>query len=886
MRSPGRVTHEQEGRSARCAADTEKKMDNRNGVVMAKTMQKHFTVNRIAFFICLSLMSGQAVSVEFNTDMLDANDKSNIDFSAFSRAGYILPGNYQLQLRLNGEGLGTGERDVPFYIRTGTGVEDPLPEACLSPVLLQQMGLTEDGLKKTGTWRNGECADFSGLPGATLTPELSTGKLNISIPQMWLEYTDATWLPPSRWDHGIPGLLLDYSINGMTSKSDSSARRDYLSSSGTAGLNAGAWRLRADYQASYSRAGGRFASETHDLNISRLYAYRPLTSLQSRLTIGENYVNSTLFDSWRYAGAVVESDENMLPPKLRGYAPEIIGVAKTNARVTVTQQGRVVYESTVPAGPFRIQEMTSATRGQLDVKVTEQNGEEHTFSVSTASVPYLTRPGRVRYQVLVGRPTTWESRMEGGMFTAADLSWGISNAWSAYGGTILSKEYQSVALGVGRDLFALGTIAFDVTQSFSRLAGKGPSGADDMSGKSLRVSYSKRFDDLNTDVTFAGYRFTERDYLTMQQHLDARYRGSLSDRPRERYQVMLSKHFDDLAIPLSLNLNYETQTYWDRGSTDNYGISAGTWFDVPQLGLRGVSLNLTANRSQYYGKNDDAINLMLSLPLGGDSLSLSGGYSGKRYNESVGYYGRVDNLNSYNLNASTSHGGNYDSAQSFSGMFSSNGGMADVSVNVGMQNDSYTSAGFSLSGGLTATTEGVALHAGGYGGGTRLMVDTDGVGGVPVDGGRTVTNPWGVGVVTGMGNYYRNTTRVDLDRLPDDVEATLGVTESALTEGAIGYRKFEVLKGSRLFAVLRLPDGTWPPFGASVRNMKGRELGIVSDEGLAWLSGISPTDRLEVSWGGSVQCRVQIPLKIEPDSQMLLPCETGTPVPAQEAEDA
>ncbi|EOL9403852.1 FimD/PapC N-terminal domain-containing protein, partial [Escherichia coli] len=34
--------------------------------------------------------------VYFNTDVLDAADRQNIDFSRFSRAGYIMPGQYQM----------------------------------------------------------------------------------------------------------------------------------------------------------------------------------------------------------------------------------------------------------------------------------------------------------------------------------------------------------------------------------------------------------------------------------------------------------------------------------------------------------------------------------------------------------------------------------------------------------------------------------------------------------------------------------------------------------------------------------------------------------------------------------------------------------------------
>lgn len=835
--------------------------------------QGRFVVNRVAFFVFLCLLAGKSVAVEFNTDIVDTEDKSNIDFSAFSRAGYIMPGTYQMQVRLNGEGLGN-EMSVPFYERPTTGDMKSLPEACLPPELINQLGLTDAARKKVGTWHSGQCIDFRNLPGVQVSPDLTHSGVNLSVPQAWLEYSDASWLPPSRWDDGIPGLLVDYNASGTVTRNKGQSQQQYASVNGTGGLNAGAWRLRADYQGSYSHMTGARQPSRSDFALSRLYLYRPLPKMQARLTLGENYVSSSLFDSWRYTGGVVESDENMLPPQLRGYAPEIIGVAKTNARVTVSQQGRVIYDSTVPAGPFRIQSLNNATRGQLDVKVTEQNGEVQTFTVNTASVPYLTRPGRVRYQVVIGRPTDWEHDVAGDTFAAGEMSWGISNAWSAYGGTILSRGYKSFAGGLGRDLLQFGTLAFDITQSFAKLADAGIPDTDDRQGKSWRISYSKRFDEANADVTFAGYRFTERNYMSMQDYLDALNNGRISERQKERYQVNLNKRFDDIGLPFSVGLNYEHQTYWDRGDTEQYGMNVGTWFDLPSLGLRNLSLNLTATRSQYYGKNDDVVNLMLSVPVGGNTVSLNGAYSGGRYSERLGYYGRAGNLDSYSLNAGMNHGGMQKDNASFSGMYTHNGALAQVGANMAVENDRYTSFGLNLSGGMTATAKGAALHAGGYNGGTRLMVDTDGVGGVPVDGGRAVTNPWGIGVLTDVSSYYRTTARVDVNHLPDDVEASQSVAEAALTEGAIGYRRFSVLKGSRLFAILRLADGSYPPFGASVRNSHGRELGIVSDGGLAWLSGITPGEALDVAWDNRVGCRVMIPAKLG-DAQLLLPCTAG-----------
>ncbi|EOY2769045.1 fimbria/pilus outer membrane usher protein, partial [Shigella sonnei] len=85
--------------------------------------------------------------------------------------------------------------------------------------------------------------------------------------------------------------------------------------------------------------------------------------------------------AWRYTGIALESDERMLPPNIRGYAPQITGIAETNARVVVSQQGRVIYDSTVPAGTFSIQDLSSSVRGILDVEIFEQNGKRKHFQV-------------------------------------------------------------------------------------------------------------------------------------------------------------------------------------------------------------------------------------------------------------------------------------------------------------------------------------------------------------------------------------------------------------------------------------------------------------------------------------------------------------------------
>lgn len=75
---------------------------------------------------------------------------------------------------------------------------------------------------------------------------------------------------------------------------------------------------------------------------------------------------------------------------------------------------------------------------------------------------------------------------------------------------------------------------------------------------------------------------------------------------------------------------------------------------------------------------------------------------------------------------------------------------------------------------------------------------------------------------------------------------------------------------------LRLSDGKAPPFGAQVvSEQSGRTLGMVGDDGLTYLAGISEGDRqaLAVTWNGQVQCRLTLPEKLSLNQgPLLLPC--------------
>ena len=792
-----------------------------------------------------------AGDIEFNTDVLDLSDRSNIDLSQFARSGFILPGTYSMVVQINSQVV--AEQSVAFYPPD----DDPKgSQACLSQSIVEQLGLKASGADKLTWWKGGECLDIQGLPGMEVSGDLATSTLNISLPQAYLEYSTINWDPPSRWDDGVPGLLVDYNMTAQSSYQKNDGTRNNVSGNGTLGANAGAWRLRADWQGRVDQDRDQ-PSRRSTLEWSRYYAYRAIPSLKARLVVGENYLYSDLFDSFRFTGAALNSDESQLPPNLRGYAPEVVGVAKTNARVIISQQGRVLYETLVAAGPFRIQDLNDAVSGRLDVRIEEQDGTVHTSQVDTAGVPYLTRPGQVRYKLATGRPSNLQYGADGNYFGSGEFSWGVSNGWSLFGGAITDNNYRALSVGLGRDLLAFGAVSLDATQSNARVWD------ETLSGKSYRLQYSKHFEEYDSQVTFAGYRFSEKNYLSMSEYLDARHYGRNGElagldengswKPiggsKALYTATVNKQFRDLGA--TVYASYNKQTYWERPATQRWNVSVSRYFNVGTV--KNLSLSLNLYRTLDYNYKDNGMALTVSLPLGRTgTLSLDANRAAGENRYSTRYSDRFDERNSYQLNASN---------KAASGYLSHVGDYADIDLAASQQEGNYTSLSVSARGGGTLTQHGAALHRTNSTGGTRLMVDTGGVPDVPVRGYGTPTrsNVFGKAVISDVGSYQRTAASVDLESLPGNVEATQSVTQLTLTEGAIGYRSLDVIAGEKAMVVLRLPDGSSPPFGAVVKNIKQQDTGIVNDGGQVYLSGIQAGEAMTVSWGGFERCVLTLP---------------------------
>lgn len=807
----------------------------------------------------LSTASQPARAIEFATGILNMDDNDKVNLKKFERAGYIAPGKYRLSVSLNNNLL---HDDVDIIFVSVDGNENARP--CLPVELVDTMAIKPEHLNNIIS-HNG-CIYVEDIDSVTTTTNLSRSALNVSVPQAFLQYSDSNWTPPSRWDNGIPGFMLDYDIAASKINYKHSDNTQDYSSYGTAGVNVGPWRIRGNYQYSNYKRGN-----LRDTNFdwTQLYLYRSFNEQGLKLQAGQVYLNSSLYDSFRYNGLSVQSDERMLPPALRGYAPQVSGIAKTNARVKITQKGRTLYETNVPPGPFVISDLNQAVQGLLDVAVEEEDGSVQYFQVNTASIPFLTRQGSMRYKLFSGKPVyNTGNRYIGPEFMSGEISWGAFNNTSLYGGFIATNQnYQAATAGIGQDLHLLGALSMDVTRAQSKLEQQ-----NTKSGYSYRVNYARQFASTGSQISFMGYRFSDSNYLSMSDYLDYLKINKLYQRDRETYTVMGNQHIP--WVDVNTYLSYTHRNYWYGNSSNSMSLSMTRNFNA--FDFRNITGTLSVSKTRYRESDDRQIYFGISMPIGtGQQISYDSQYGEGNRSHTVSYYNSSERDRSYRLSA----GGRDTDISSGSalvrGSYRQRTQSGAFNVNASQKNRAYRSVSADWNGSVTITPYGAAFSESLGGETPRMLVSAHGVSDVPFNGGNAKTNRFGIAVIPGGSSFESNSYAVDIRRLPENVEMEKSIFQSTLTEGAIGYKSLPVNKGYRVMATITLADGTAPGFGSPVTDtVSGRELGIVGPGGQAYLSGIDDNATAIVDLGNGKICNIHFPkLTGTALTTLLLPCQ-------------
>lgn len=814
------------------------------------------TVNtyKLAVSSCGLLFVFSAGATEFNLNVLDKSLRDSVDISLLKDKPSVLPGNYFVAVTVNKNQISPGR--LLTWKKQG---DEVLP--CIPVALANELGIKEEFLHSLPV--EDGCVNFRSHPEMTFTLDMAQQQLNIALPQAWVAWKANGWMPPSTWNDGVAGFLLDYNLFASSWRPEDGHHSENLNAYGTGGVNLGAWRLRSDYQLSQTRNGD---SSENSHTISRSYLFRPLSSLGAKLMLGETDFSSDIFDSFSYTGASLISDDRMLPWELRGYAPQISGVAQTNATVTVKHEGRIIYQTKVAPGPFMITDLNQSVQGTLDVEVTEDDGRVNTFQVSAASPPFLTRQGQVRYKVTSGRmrPDLSHSVIND-TFVSSEASWGVLSNTSLYGGILASgNDYRSAALGIGQNLLWLGAISFDVTHSVSHF-----DSGEEEKGASYRLNYSKRFDATDSQVSLAAYRFSERTFHSYANFIDHQLNDS--DTQDEKQTISISASQPIEALNMNLYVSALRQLWWDGDASTSASINAGFNVDIGRW--KNITLTTTFSTTHYEkSDNDNQVYVSITVPFGFAQRLSYDMRNSDNTSHTVSWYDASDTHNTWGVSAGAASDRPDHGAQ-FRGNYQHISSAGDLQLAGSYVASDYSSASASWSGSFTATRYGAALHRRSMGNEPRLMVSTDGIADIPVQGDINTTNHFGYAVVPMISSYQPTTVAVNLDALPDGVTVAENTLRETWTEGAIGYKSLASRAGMDVNAIIRTAEGKYPPLGAVVQSDDGQSsVGMVSEEGHVWLSGVNDGQHFRVQWGG-ITCRITLPDTLtQLPRQLILPC--------------
>ncbi|WP_147569972.1 fimbria/pilus outer membrane usher protein, partial [Edwardsiella tarda] len=172
-------------------------------------------------------------------------------------------------------------------------------------------------------------------------------------PQIAMNKNPRGFVDLNNIDNGITALLLNYSYSGSKNydrkSNGSNTTSNYINL--RPGINIGPWRLR-----NYTTWSN---SDDKSSKWDTVYTYlsRSINQLKSQLVLGDGVSPSSVFDSVPFRGIQLGTDDDMYPESVRGYAPVVRGIARSNAQITIRQNGYTIYQTEVAAGPFEINDL-------------------------------------------------------------------------------------------------------------------------------------------------------------------------------------------------------------------------------------------------------------------------------------------------------------------------------------------------------------------------------------------------------------------------------------------------------------------------------------------------------------------------------------------------
>lgn len=793
-------------------------------------------VYKLNIFVVLLFSSYQAYADDyFNPDALEHRPGVVVaDLDVFSKLGGQAPGKYAVNVFVNNEFF--SNETLNFKSDAG----HLYPEISMS--MVTKLGVRIDTIPALAHLNesDNDVRLEKAINGARVDFNFDRQRLDITIPQSYLNNEVRGYVDPKEWNPGMPAGIINYNYTGSSNKyknTEKTTNYNFLSLQN--GINLGSWRLR-----NYSTI-----SNSSNKSIESVYTYlqKDIVSLKSQLTIGESNTPGDIFDSLQFRGMQITSDDNQLPDSLKGYAPIIRGIAQSNSQVTIKQNGMVVYQTYVPPGPFEIKDLyPTGSQGDLDITVTGTDGKEQKFKQPFSSLPIMQREGRLKYTATLGKYRSSTTGSKEPEFSLLSAIYGLPAGNTLYSGTVIANKYQSFLIGVGHGFSELGSLSIDVNNARTSL-NKG----QNYQGQSYRIQYSKNIIETGTYFTLSGYRYSTNGFYDFQEANEYNYINNTyyNEHKRSRTQVSVNQNITDFG---SLYLSGYIQDYWNRsGSEKNLNLG----YNVNVL---GINWNFGYTRTSYsaYNTKDDVFYLNMQVPLSNflPNANLNYSLSSRKGStiQQAGISGTAleGNKLTYNINQGITNSGQ-QATGSLSGSYKGSYGEFDGGYNYSSSNQQIN---YSLSGGIVAHQYGVTFSQ--RLGDTVALVRAPGASGISIENQTGVKTDWrGYAVVPYLSSYRKNRVSLDRTNMPKDVDITENVKYVVPTKGAVVLANFEPRLGSQVMMTLTT-NGKPLPFGTIVTLGESKNVpynAIVDEKGQVYLSGLPDKGSINAVWGNNSQ---------------------------------
>lgn len=784
-------------------------------------------------------------NIYFDPDFLELPNKDSIDLSLFDN-NEQLSGVYYVDIYINNDSIGS--KNIKFNKK-----DDGELVPCLSINNLKKINIKIEEYPELENTIDG-CVDFSVIPNFTSKFEFNSQRLYLSVPQIALRKNPRGFVDLNNIDNGITALLLNYSYSGSKMYDRKRNGVDTISNylNLRPGLNIGPWRLR-----NYTTWSN---SNTNKWETVYTYLSRSIHTIKSQLILGDGVSPSSVFDSVPFRGIQIATDDDMYPESLRGYAPVVRGIARSNAQITIRQNGYTIYQTEVAAGPFEISDLyPTGSSGDLYVTIKESDGSEQQQIIPFASLPVLQREGYLSYSMTGGEYRSYNKEIEKQKFGQFTLIYGLPYAATIYGGSQLSNNYQSYSIGMGQNLGALGALSLDITQAHSTL-----NEGNISRGQSYRFRYNKNLNTLGTNISLAGYRYSTRGYYSLTEVFDE-YKNKINtpeiERRRNRAEITLNQNLGENYG--SLSLGYIRENYWNSerktgSATASYnnswqGINYGLNYTYNK-NTRNYSYTTDSN-SKSYDEHQFAFSISVPFSIFDDTFYYNFNTNSSSSSPSTGNMGisasQLNNRLNWNVQQAFS---NQEQGASGNINASYKGKYGEITGGSGYNKDNYNTY-YGINGSLVVHSKGVVL--GQQLGETAAIINIPNAGNVGVLNQAGIeTNSDGYALVPYVTPYRKNNIDIDTSLLPENTEMALTSQIVSPSRGALVQANFSANVGYRVLMTLTLKNGDVIPFGAQIIFKDNEQLdNIVGKDGEVYLTGLNEKGQFTVKYSNK-QCNV------------------------------